>query len=141
MKYLSKLFVGLAVVLAFFACEKKVPDLPFYKNGTASVLSASTTTIAPTASDSDNVALTLNWTFPQYATDSSNIKYLIQIDKAGGDFSNAYTRTVMDSLHTNFLAKDLNNILLGYGFPYNVAQDMDVRLISSYANNNERINS
>src|SRR6185312_13055406 len=126
---------------AFFACEKKVPDLPFYKNGTASVLSASTTTIAPTASDSDNVALTLNWTFPQYATDSSNIKYLIQIDKAGGDFSNAYTRTVMDSLHTNFLAKDLNNILLGYGFPYNVAQDMDVRLISSYANNNERINS
>lgn len=141
MKYLSKLLVGLAVILSFVACEKKVPDLPFYKNGTASVLSASTTTIAPTASDSDNVALTLNWTFPQYATDSSNIKYLIQIDKAGGDFSNAYTRTVMDSLHSNFLAKDLNNIVLGFGFPYNVAQDMDVRLISSYANNNERINS
>jgi hypothetical protein len=141
MKYLSKLFVGLVVILAFFACEKKVPDLPFYENGTASVLTASTTAIAPTASDSDNVALTLNWTFPQYATDSSNIKYLIQIDKAGRDFSNAYSRTVRDSLHTNFLAKDLNDILLGFGVPYNVAQDMDIRLISSYANNNERINS
>jgi hypothetical protein len=141
MKYLSKLFVGLAVILAFSACLKKVADLPFYKNGTATVLTASTTTIAPTATDSNNVALTLNWTYPQYATDSSNVKYLIQIDKAGGDFSNAYSRTVNDSLHADFIAKDLNNILLGFGFPYNVAQDVDIRIISSYANNNERINS
>jgi len=141
MKYLSKLFLGLAVILVFSACLKKVADLPFYKNGTAAVLTASTTTIAPTAADSNNVALTLNWTYPQYATDSSNVKYLIQIDKAGGDFSNAYSRTVNDSLHTDFIAKDLNNILLGFGFPYNVAQDVDIRIVSSYANNNERINS
>jgi hypothetical protein len=141
MKYLLKLFLGLTVVLAFSACLKKVADLPVYKNGTAAVLTASTTTIAPTATDSNNVALTLNWTYPQYATDSSNVKYLIQIDKAGGDFSNAYTRTVNDSLHTDFIAKDLNSILLGFGVPYNVAQDVDIRIISSYANNNERINS
>jgi hypothetical protein len=141
MKYLSKLFLGLAVMLVFSACLKKVADLPFYKNGTAAVLTASTTTIAPTAADSNNVALTLNWTYPQYATDSSNVKYLIQIDKAGGDFSNAYSRTVNDSLHTDFIAKDLNSMLLGFGVPYNVAQDIDVRIISSYANNNERINS
>lgn len=141
MKYLSKLFLGLAVILAFFACVKKVPDLPFYKNGTAAVLTASSTTIAPTATDSNSVVLKLNWTYPQYATDSSNVKYLLQIDKAGGDFSNAYSRTINDSLHTDFIAKDLNNILLGFGFPYNVAQDVDIRVISSYANNNERINS
>jgi starch-binding outer membrane protein SusE/F len=141
MKYLSKLFVGLAVVLAFFACEKKVPDLPFYKNGIAPALTASTTTIAPTATDSDNVALTLNWTYPKYATDSSNVKYTIEIDSAGRNFSQAYTRVVMDSLHTSFLAKDLNNILLGFGFNFNTPYNVDIRLTSSYANNNERIQS
>lgn len=141
MKYLSKLFVGLAVILAFFACEKKVPDLPFYKNGIAPVLTASTTTIAPTAADSNNVALTLNWTYPKYATDSSNVKYTIEIDSSGRNFSQAYTTVVMDSLHTSFLAKDLNNILLGFGFSYNTPYNVDIRLTSSYANNNERIQS
>ncbi|HEX8356087.1 MAG TPA: hypothetical protein VF610_01685, partial [Segetibacter sp.] len=38
-------------------------------------------------------------------------------------------------------AKELNNMLLGYGYPFNVAVGMDVRVTSSYANNNERIAS
>ena len=141
MKYLSKLFLGIAVVLGFFSCIKKVPDLPFYGNGTAPVLTASTNTVAATASDSDKVALTLNWTFPKYATDSSNVKYTIQIDSSGKDFSNAATYVVTDSLQTSFTAKQLNNIMLGYGFQYNKAYNVDIRVISSYANNNERLSS
>ena len=141
MKYLSKLFLGLAVVLGFFACVKKVPDLPFYANGTAPVLTASANTVAATASDSDNVALILNWTYPKYATDSSNVKYTIEIDSSGRNFSNAVTYVVTDSLHTSFTAKELNNILLGFGFKYNQAYNVDILLISSYANNNERLSS
>ena len=35
-------------------------------------------------------------------------------------------------------AKDLNNLMLSYGFQYNKAYDLDYRVISSYGNNNER---
>lgn len=141
MKYLSKLFLGLALVLGFFACVKKVPDLPFYANGTAPALTASSSTIAPVASDSDNVALTLSWTYPKYATDSSNVKYTIEIDSSGRNFADAVTYVITDSLQTSFTAKQLNNILLGFGFQYNKAYNVDILLISSYANNNERLSS
>lgn len=141
MKYLSKILVGLTVVLAFFACEKKVAPLPFYGNGTAPVLTASAASIAPSATDSNNVALTLNWTYPKYATDSSNVKYTIEIDSSGRNFSNAVTYIIADSMKTSFTAKELNNILLGWGFAYNKPYNVDIHVISSYANNNERISS
>ena len=140
MKYLSKLLFLLPVVFALASCEK-VPDLPFYENGKAVSLSSSTTNVAPAPADSNNVALTLNWTFPQYATDSSNIKYVIEIDSAGRNFSQAIRKTVTDSLKTSFLAKELNNIALGYGFEFGKAYPMDVRVISSYLNNNEQLTS
>ena len=141
MKYLSKLFLGLVVVLGFFSCIKKVDPLPFYGNGTTPVLTASANTIAPTASDSDNVVLSLNWTYPKYATDSSNVKYTIEIDSSGRNFADAVTYVISDSLQTSFTAKQLNNILLGFGFQYNKPYNVDIRLISSYANNNERLTS
>lgn len=141
MKYLSKLLLGLTVVLAFFACEKKVAPLPFYGNGIAPVLTASATSVASTATDSNNVALTLNWTYPKYATDSSNVIYTIEIDSSGRNFSHAVTFVIADSLTTSFTAKVLNSILLGWGFAFNKPYNVDIHVISSYANNNERISS
>jgi hypothetical protein len=141
MKRLSKLFIGLAVVVGFFSCVKKVADLPYYGKGTAPFLTASTNTIAPTASDSDNVALTLSWTYPKYATDSSNVKYTIEMVPSGSNFDDARTFVVSDTLQTSFTAKQLNSIALGFGFQYNQAEDIDIRLTSSYANNNERLSS
>ncbi len=37
----------------------------------------------------------------------------------------------------DFTAKEINDMLLAYDFPFNVAQDMIIRVTSSYANNNE----
>jgi hypothetical protein len=119
----------------------KVKDLPHYQAGTAPVLTASTTTIAPQTADSNNVALTLNWTYPNHATDSNNIKYTIEIDSTGKNFTKAATRVVTKGLSTAFAAKELNNILLGFGYAFNVPVDMDVRVTSSYANNNEQLSS
>ncbi len=85
------------------------------------------------------MALTLNWTSPNYATDSANIKYTIEIDSTGKNFSNPYTKEVIGKSNTTFTAKELNNILLSKGYAFNVPVDMDVRLTTSYANNNERI--
>ena len=83
-----------AGVTGFFAGCDKADSLPLYENGTAPVLSASSTTIAPLPADSNNIALTLSWTYPNHATDSSNIKYTIEIDSTGKNFANAATRVV-----------------------------------------------
>src|SRR5437763_16547551 len=119
------LLAGITVVL--MACDK-ADTLPLYTNGSAPTLSASSTTIAPTPADSDNVALTLSWSNPKYATDSSANKYIVQIDSSGKDFSNAMSRTVTGSLSTSFIAKDFNSMLIALGFEFGVTYSVDVRI-------------
>src|SRR5687768_8713555 len=99
------LITGISFLIT--ACEK-VDSLPSYGTGTAPVLSASTTTIAPVAADSNKVVLTLNWTYPNHATDSSNIKYTIEIDTSGKNFAKAATMVVMGKTTASFTAKELN---------------------------------
>lgn len=140
MKYVIKLLFATYLILAFISC-KKVAELPFYKNGVAPDLTASATSVAPVPADSSKDALTLSWTYPAYATDSSVIKYIVEIDTAGGNFSNAASRTVSGALSTTFTGKELNSILLGYGYSFGVAYVMNVRVLSSYANNNEQLAS
>ena len=140
MKYLSKILFLVAFVAAFSACNK-VADLTSFGNGTAPVLSASVSSVAPIPADSLKTVLTLSWTNPKHATDSATQKYVIDIDSSGRNFAKATSRTVIGALSTSFIAKDLNSILLSYGFAYNTAYDMDVRVTSSYGNNNERLTS
>ena len=138
MKLFNKIS-GLIVVMGLLtlaACDKK--DIPtVFAEGIASVLSSSSSNVAPAPADSNNTALTLNWTSPQYATDSANYKFIIEIDSTGKNFAKVDSRTITGKLSTSFLAKELNSILLARGYPFNVPVDMDVRLKSSYGNNNE----
>lgn len=140
MKSILKIITVACTAIAFAACNK-VDDLPFYKSGNSGTLSASSLLIAPAVADSNKTSLTLNWTLPSHSADSNTIKYVIEIDSTGRNFSKAYTKTIVGKLNTSFLAKELNAILLGFGFAYDKAYDMDIRLISSYANNNERLAS
>lgn len=119
------------------ACDKK-DTLPLYTVGNDAVLTPSATDIAPAPADSNNVALTLNWTSPNYATDSANHKYIIEIDSTGKNFAKPFTKTVMGELSTSFLAKELNSFLLSRGYAFNATVEMDIRVTSSYANNNEK---
>ena len=59
------------------------------------------------------------------------------MDSAGGNFSSPASRFVLEGLSTTFTASELNSILLSYGYAFGVPYDMNVRLLSSYANNNE----
>ena len=130
------IFLIAAGVLFFAACDKK--DVPAsYKEGTGSVLSSSSTNVAPIPADSNNTALTLNWTNPQYATDTTNYKFVIEMDSTGKNFAKSDTKTVIGKLTTSFIAKELNALLLARGYAFNVPVDIDVRLKSSYGNNNE----
>jgi len=130
-------YLAAAMLMLAAACEK-VPDLPFYGNGTEPVLTASATTVAAVPADSNKVALSLGWTSPNYATDSAKYKYIVQIDSAGRNFSKAVTRELSGTRSISMTAKELNTIMLDYGFEFNKAYDLDMRVISSYANNNER---
>lgn len=141
MKPVIKILSLLAVTaISFMACHK-VDDLPHYDNGSAPVLTASSATVAPAPADSNNVALTLNWTYPDYATDTNNIKYVVEIDSTGKNFANASTKQIIGTLSTSFLAKELNTMLLGFGYAFNKPVDMDVKVTSSYVNNNEKLAS
>ncbi len=140
MKKIINLFGMAALLLAFNSCDK-VDDLPVYRAGTAPTLSASAATLAPAPADSNKVVLTMSWTYPNHSTDSANIKYTVEVDSAGKNFSSPLTRVITDSLHADFIAKDINNFLLGRGYAFNVPVKMEVRVTSSYKNNNERLAS
>ena len=138
MKLFNKIS-GLIVImslLTFAACDKTDVPATHYE-GTASVLSSSTTTIAVAPADADKTALTLNWTNPQYATDTATYKFVIQMDSSGKNFSKADSKTIVGKLTTSFTGKELNDLLFARGYAFNVPVDMEVRLKSSYGNNNE----
>jgi len=138
MKNILRLIVAAAAVIFYSACNK-VDDLPLYGNGNAPVLSSDVSTVAAQPADSLNTVITFNWTDPGYATDSANQKFVLEIDSAGRSFSHAYSTTIMGSLSKSFTAKELNAILLGFGFDYNVAYPIEARLTSSYGNNNDML--
>ena len=111
MKNIIKTIIAtVGIALIFSACHKE-GDLPFYKEGNGSVaLTSSATTVTAVIADANNTVLTLNWTWPNYATDSINQKFIVQIAPAG---------------------------VFGFG---NISGpfSLETRIISSYANNNEQ---
>ena len=116
MKLFNKLgLIMLLVVFAFAACEK-APDLTYYKEGTAVVLSSSSATVTPVPADSAKVILTLNWTSPAYATDSNTYKYIVELDSSTKNFSKPNTVILTGSKTHTITGKQQNNMLLNYGF-------------------------
>ena len=141
MRSIKNIFLIVTGLTALLSSCEKVAELPLYGAGTTPILAASATNIAPLAVDSNKVALSLSWTSAKFATDSANTKYAIEIDSAGKNFSNPATKIVIGNLSTTFTAKELNTILLNKGYAFNVPISMDVRVVASYANNNDRRNS
>lgn len=142
MKYLSKILVLVPALLVFITGCDKVDSLPLFEKGAGTVtLSASASNIAPAASDSNNVAVTFSWTDPKYAADPATFKYVLEIDSTGKNFANASQKITIGKLSQGVLAKELNNMLLAKGYAFNGTYDLDVRLLSSYGNNNEQYKS
>jgi hypothetical protein len=141
MKNMRKLFyIGWALVVLVAACTK-VADLPFYKQGNSVVLSSNFTSVTSTLADSNRNVISFSWTNPQHGTDSANYKYVLSIDSAGRNFSREVTKTVMGTRNTAITGRELNNILLNYGFALGRTHTLDVKVTSSYGNNNEKLES
>ena len=142
MKINNKILVVVMALIAFASC-KKIADLPAYSTGNKITIAASATLIAPLAADSDKNALTISWVNPNYAVDAANVKYVIEIDSAGKNFFSPFTKTITGgtNLSTSFTGKDINTFLLSRGYAFNVPVSLDVRVVSSYTNNNDKYNS
>jgi len=138
MKNIIKLLTLAVVTATIFAACKKADPLPYFATGKSPVLTASVASVTPAPADSNSTVLALTWTNPEYATDSNTVKYLVQIDSAGKNFSHPYTKQITAARSTSFIAKDLNAILVGFGFRFGVTYGVDVRVISSYGNNNDQ---
>lgn len=141
MKNIFRFFLLLASTAFVFAACKKFDSLPSYANGNAPVLSADVTAVSSSPADSANDAIILSWTNPHYATDSATQKFVIEIDSAGRNFTNEYTKTVSGALTTSFTAAELNTIVSDFSFKPDSTYTLDMRVKSSYANNNEQIPS
>ncbi len=139
-KIIKSILAVFAVALTIMSCDKAA-DVATFSNGAAVALNSSVATIAPAPADSNKTAVTFSWTSPKYAQDSALYKYVIQIDSAGRNFTKAYQKTVTGVFNSALLAKELNTVALSFGFAFNVAYNMDVRVISSYGNNNEQYKS
>ncbi|HUB59337.1 MAG TPA: SusE domain-containing protein [Puia sp.] len=131
--------VGMGAI-GMVACEKKMTN-QFFADGSTPTMKVSTTTLAPAPADSTTDVLAISWTNPHYATDSATELYTIQIDSSGRNFSKAVSIQISGALSDSLTAKQINTIALDFGFSYNVAYNMDIRVISSYANYNEEYTS
>jgi hypothetical protein len=136
-KYLS---LAAILVLIVSACTK-VADLPYYDKGQPVTLTASKTAVTATPADSLNQVIAFSWTNPEYKQDSSLYKFVLEIDSTGRNFAKKSMKVVTGVSGTSLTGKELNNILLNYGFSLGTPYDLDIRVISSYGNNNERYTS
>lgn len=141
MKNIFKILaLAVTTVVMVTACTK-VADLPYYENGKSVTLSANKTAVTATPADSLNQVIAFSWTNPEYKQDSSLYKFVLEIDSTGRNFAKKSMKVVTGVSGTSLTGKELNNILLNYGFSLGTPYDLDIRVISSYGNNNERYTS
>ena len=141
MKNMYQRALGILVMGMLAAACTKIQPLPLYEKGKAISLTTSTATVTSTAADSAKTVLGLTWTNPLYAADTSSFKYVISVDSTGRNFSKEVTRTVIGKREFSLLGKELNALLLNYGFALGTGYDLDIKVASSYGNNNERYES
>jgi hypothetical protein len=141
MKNIFKLLLLATGLLFLYSSCKKVENLPSYANGSAPVLTSSATSISPAPSDSNKVVANFNWTNPHYATDSSTQKFILEIDSTGRSFTKRISRTVTGTSGISFTGQQLNDILAEFGFTPGQTFSFDIRVLSSYGNNNEQLKS
>ena len=141
MKYLIKISLITVLIAAVFTACTKMAGLPNYANGNPATMQLSASTVIPTIADTSKTVLTFNWSNPNYSVDSNTVKYILDLDSSGRNFSKAVSYTVIGKLKKDFNGRELNNLMVAFGIPLGTAGKMDARITSSYANNNEQYKS
>ena len=131
------LFAGLLLVAAVSSCKKEETKI-FFEGGTAPVLTPSTTTIPPLSiATKGNDALALTWTNPNYrfttGVNSQDVSYILQIDKAGANFSSSTKQevSIAKELSTKMTVSELNGFLTKMELEADKPVDIEMRIVSS----------
>lgn len=139
MKNILNYLSVLLVMAGLFSCQKEMDPLPYYETGAGTDMAMSTNTVALSAANAGQNVVTFNWGNPQFATDTANYKYVIEIAPKGTNFANPLVLTKVGGINGSVAATgaQLNNNLIAWGAQYGASTDLDVRLKASYANNND----
>jgi starch-binding outer membrane protein SusE/F len=134
------LLVASLIGIGFAACVKKV-DNTYNANGSAPVLTSSATAITPPTNDSTSTVLTLTWTNPKYSTDSANQQFIVELDSTGKNFVGESTIVIAGPRTYSFNGNHLDSIMAAFGYNGGKPYSIDIRVTSSYGNNNEQYRS
>ncbi len=131
--------LALATLVVFVSCKREVEPLPFYETGAGTDLTLSTSTVTLNAANAGQNVVTFSWGDPKFATDTANYKYVVEIAPKGTNFANPRIITKIGGINGSsaITGNELNSALVAWGIPYGTTTDLDVRLKSSYANNND----
>jgi hypothetical protein len=137
-----KNFILLLTTASLFltGCDK-MDELQTYEKGTAVTLTSSKTAVTPTAADSSTKVIDFSWTTPNYAVDTNTYKFVVELDSTGKNFTRKVTRTISGLRTFSFTGKQINSILADFGYSPNRVISLDIRVVSSQANNNEQLKS
>lgn len=135
MKNMIKLLFGsLFLAMAVSSCTKD-ENRVIFQGGTNPVLSGSSAGPLVLLKDNkDNVALTLNWTNPDYmfntGISSQDVNYILQVDTTGKNFtsSNLQERSIAKDTNLVLLVKDLNSFLSKMELQAGTQYNMELRI-------------
>ena len=121
-----------------FSCKKEINKID-YLGGTAPALTASATgNIALNIADKNNVAITFNWTNPDYqfstGISSQDVVYTLQVDTTGANFtsSNLKEQVISKDLSLTLTVGEYNNLFANW--KENIPHNFEFRIKSALAN-------
>lgn len=138
MKNIFKILSFAAAALVVLAGCSKEENKVYLQGGATPVLSATTAAVRLTSPTENELAVTFNWTNPEYrfntGISSHDVSYTLEIDTLGANFSSPtkYVTTISKDLTKSYIEKDFNSILgntmlLVSGRKYN----LEARIIAS----------
>lgn len=142
MKFFSPyILITSFLVAGLMSCTKDENKI-FFEGGTPPALTANATgTIPLSFANSDQEAITLKWTNPNYrfttGVSSQDVSYLVEIDRAGANFASTSKQTVAVSqdLSLTLTQAKMNDYLLNQlVLTPGVASDIEIRVIASLNN-------
>jgi hypothetical protein len=141
MKNIVKLLFGAIFTAALFSSCSKSDNKIFYEGGTNPVLTASSTSaLVLTLANKNNVAVTFNWTNPNYqfttGISSQDVNYTLQIDTTNSNFTNPGLAEIGIAKDLSYAVTvgDLNSKLLAMGLLENIPHNLEIRVKSALVN-------
>lgn len=141
MKILRILFSALTVMAFVMSCDDPELTPQFAKSDAEFSVTASTTTIAASASDSLNQIITFQWVDPGYSVGLERSKFKIRVGANGSNFAKSFSKEVSAALSGGLTGKEINGMALALGGEIGEPIVLDVMVVASHLTNNEPKNS